>query len=106
MFQSLIESLNEQGASVRAYEACARKARARIVDEPENAAALFLISVAAQRFVDAYDDQPLTVDAANEELGAFKSYVDVLEKAFSNGSADEKVAALNRVAAQLGTPKA
>lgn len=106
MFQSLIESLNEQGASVRAYEACARRARARIVDEPENAAALFLIAVAAQRFVDAYDDQPLTVDAANEELGAFKTYVDALESAFSNGSSDDKVAALNRVAAQLGAPKA
>lgn len=102
LFDTLVKSLDEQGAAVRAYEACARAARGRILRETENAAALLLISYAAQRFVDAYDDQPLTLDAAGEELEQFASLVSTLENGFvEKMSAEEKVAALNAVAMQL-----
>ncbi|MFC3722445.1 hypothetical protein [Neoaquamicrobium sediminum] len=101
MFDTLVTGLNEQGGGVRAYEACARAARARIADEPENAAALFLISFAAQRFVEAYDDQPLTVDAAGEELEQFTAFVSTLDAAWANGSAEAKLEALNTVATRI-----
>ena len=105
MVDSLVKTLDEQGGSVRAYDACARAARARIASEPENAAALFLISYAAQRFVDAYDDQPLTAKAAGEEFEQFRSMVGKLESGFAEASVEGRVAALNAVAAQLGMPK-
>jgi hypothetical protein len=101
MFDTLLKGLNEQGAGVRAYEACARAARTRIAGEPDNAAALLLISYAAQRFVEAYDDQPLTVEVAGEEFEQFSDIVKTLDSAHSGGSAEAKVAALNTVAARL-----
>ena len=100
MFASLVKGLNEQGGGVRAYDACARAARARMASEPEKAAALLLISFAAQRFVDAYDDQPLTVEAAAAEFEQFKSYVDALDAGFAKGTDEAKLAALNAVAAK------
>ena len=101
MFASLVKGLNEQGGAVRAYDACARAARGRVASEPENAAALLLIAFAAQRFVDAYDDQPLTVEVAGAEFDQFKSYVDTLDEGFSKGTADARLAALNAVAAKF-----
>lgn len=101
MFQMLVKGLNEDGGGVRAYEACARTARARMAEEPENAAALFVIAIAAQRFVDAYDDQPLTVDAASQEFEQFRNLVETLDRAWSSGSAEAKIDALNRASARL-----
>lgn len=101
MFTSLVKGLNEQGGGVRAYDACAREARARIVSEPENAAALLLIAYAAQRFVDAYDDQPLTVETAGAEFSQFSAYVTRLDEGFSKGTPEAKLQALNEVAAMF-----
>jgi hypothetical protein len=101
MFQDLIKGLNEKGAGVRAYDACARAARARIAQEPQNAAALLLISYAAQLFVDSYDDQPLTVDMAGDEFTRFSAIVEKLDGAAKSGKDDAMLAAVNDVAAQL-----
>ncbi|MBO6901092.1 MAG: hypothetical protein JJ864_07075 [Rhizobiaceae bacterium] len=102
MFESLVKNINEAGGSVRAYDACSREARARIADEPQNAAALLLISYATQRFVDSYDDQPLTVKEAAEELDEITQIVSVLDAAFSGESEKAKLDALNQVATRLG----
>lgn len=101
MFSELVRDLNEKGAGVRAFDTCARAARARIPGEPANAAALLLISYAAQLFVDSYDDQPISVDEAAEELKQFNGMVATLEKAFADGSADDRLVALNTVAADV-----
>lgn len=105
MFDTFVKELNEQGGGVRAYDAAARTARARVAAEPQNAAALLLIAFEAQRFVDAYDDQPLTVEAAGEELEQFTALVSALGKAFDAGSAEDKLAALNAAAANLAAPR-
>lgn len=106
MFDTFVKELNVQGGGVRAYDAAARAARARIVTEPDHAAALLLISFAAQRFVDAYDDQPLTVEAAGEEFAQFSALVSGLDAAYEDGSIERKLAALNAAAASLATPRA
>ncbi|MEQ8750064.1 MAG: hypothetical protein RIC52_09845, partial [Amphiplicatus sp.] len=80
---------------------CGRAARARITGEPRNAAALLLISYATQRFVEAYDDQPLTVKEAAEELDEITQIVRLLDAAFSGGSEKAKLDALNDVAGRL-----
>lgn len=101
MFNEFVQDLNQQGGSVRAYDKCAREARARIGGEPENAAALLLIAYAAQHFVDAYDDQPLTVEMAGKEFDHFGEIVRTLDDAYASGDADAKVTALNKVAQML-----
>lgn len=101
MFDDLMRNLIDGGSGVRAYEHCAREARRRVADEPQNAAALLLIAYAAQRFVDAYDDQPLTVEAAAEELKQFSHIATTLNAAYLSGSAESKIKALNEVAVQL-----
>lgn len=103
MFDQLLECLNEQGAGVRAYDACARMARARVSEEPDNAAAYLLLAYVAQRFVESYDDQPLSVEAASEEFQQFTDLVKMLDKAEADASADARIAALNVVAAKLNT---
>lgn len=103
MFDDLVKGLNEHGAGVRAYEACARAARARIAGEPQNAAALLLISYAAQIFVDSYDDQPLTVEVANDEFARFSAIVERLDGAAKAGSVDAMLAAVNDVAARIAS---
>ena len=106
MFDTFVKELNVQGGGVRAYDAAARAARARIATEPDHAAALLLISFAAQRFVDAYDDQPLTVEAAGEEFAQFSALVSGLDAAYEDGSIERKLAALNAAAASLAAPRA
>lgn len=106
MFDVFLKELNDNGGSVRAYDAVARAARARIATEPQNAAALLLISAAAQQFVDAYDDQPLTSDAATEELSRFSALVTSLDKAYTSGSFGDQLKALNEVATVLVNQRA
>jgi hypothetical protein len=101
MFIELANGLNEQGASVRGFEACARDARARVTDDPANAVAWLLVSRAAQLFVEAYDDQPLTLDVAGKELDQFREILKTLDAAHADGSAEAKVGALNAVALRL-----
>lgn len=106
MFDVFMKDLNEHGGGVRAYDAVVRAARARVAGEPDNAAALLMISYAAQHFVDAYDDQPLTADAAAEEFQLFSSLLASLDKAYAGGaSAEEKLAVLNAAAAKLVDPR-
>lgn len=101
MFEQILKNLQDQGGGVRAYEACANSVLERIGKEPDNAAALFLLGVAAQRFVDSYDDQPLSTEAASGELELFKSCIATLNEAYASGSAERKVSALNEVATRI-----
>lgn len=101
MFEVLVQTVVDGGHGVRAYDACARAARARIASEPENAAALTLIMYAAQGVVEAYDDQPLPVDGADALLEKFRTMVQRLNEAYENGSSDAKLAALNAVSSSL-----
>ncbi|MEZ5812791.1 MAG: hypothetical protein R3D45_15375 [Rhizobiaceae bacterium] len=101
MFDSLVKAISDAGGGVRAYDACARAARARIAKEPDNSAALLLISYAAQRFVESYDDQPLTVEEAAEEFNHITGMVTLLGNAFAGGSAEAKLDAMNEAARRL-----
>ncbi|MBB98757.1 MAG: hypothetical protein CML67_04365 [Rhodobacteraceae bacterium] len=101
MFESLVEIVVDGGHGVRAYNSCAKAARARISSEPDNAAALTLIMFAAQGVVEAYDDQPLPIDAADALLDNFRGMVATLDAAYADGTGEAKLAALNAVSVQL-----
>lgn len=101
MFENFLEILEQQGGSVRAYEACAEAARAYMHEAPETAAACFVIFSAARRFVDSYDDQPLSSSTAKQEYDAFKADIRALSDAYDKGSDSDRLAAINRMAMRV-----
>ncbi len=101
MFSDFHDLLEKNGGSVRAYEICARTARNRAVDEPENSTALFLIAMAAQRFVDSFDDQPISVNEVAKEGEKIGGYITNLSDAYNQPDPELKIAALNVVASSL-----
>ena len=101
MFENFLEILEQQGGSVRAYEACAEAARSYMHETPETAAACFVIASAARKFVDSYDDQPLSSVAAKQEYEAFKADIRALGEAYGKGTDSDRLAALNRMAERI-----
>jgi len=99
---SIIESQNK---GVRAYIECARICQERINSQSEQAAAYYLLKIAANRFVDAYDDQPLVSTLADSEFLNFKSYVDQLHAVEQEADPAMKLSALNRVASEIANHK-
>tara|TARA_R110002167_G_scaffold44741_15_gene134519 strand:- start:2094 stop:2432 length:339 start_codon:yes stop_codon:yes gene_type:complete len=97
----LVTTIEANGKGVRAFGECGRQARDRIAENPDQAAAYFLLAVAADRFVDTYDDQPLLAPRADDEFLIFKNYVEQFEKARESGSDDAMLKALNDVSRQI-----
>jgi len=101
MFTSLIEILKIDGYAIHGFQKCADTALQRGLEEPDFAAAFFLLSSAAEHFVNFYDRQPLSTDDAEMEFSRFESYIKILEAAFSSNNAAEKADALNSVAKKI-----
>lgn len=101
----LVQIIENQGKGVRSYVECARTARERIKTQSDNAAAYYLLAIAADKFVDAYDDQPLLSQNAEDEFLHYKNYVEQLEAAAAQAEASKKLDALNRVAASVANHK-
>lgn len=101
----LANIIEDNGKGARAYVECSRVARMNIVESPDMAAAYFLLSVACDRFVDAYDDQPLLSQTAEDEFLHFKNYVDQFEAAEKENSEAAKLKALNEIARQVAEHK-
>ncbi|MFK5978235.1 MAG: hypothetical protein QM488_05050 [Rhizobiaceae bacterium] len=101
----LVNIIEDNGKGVRSYAECSRVARKNIAETPDMAIAYFLLSVACDRFVDAYDDQPLLSQKAEDEFLHFKSYVDRFEAAENENSETAKLKALNDIARQVAEHK-
>lgn len=97
----LIEIIEEKGKGVRAYGESARVCRDRLKTHPEQSAAYFLLTVAAENFVNAFDDQPLISHRAEDEFLRFKSYVDLLQAVGQGTDAGAKLKVLNRIATDI-----
>ena len=96
----LIEIIEENRKGVRAYTECARTCRDRLAAHPDQSAEYFLLTVAAENFVNAFDDQPLISHRAEDEFLRFKSYIDLLH-AVGQEDADAKLATMNRIATDI-----
>ncbi len=101
----LVTIIETNGKGVRAYQDCAQTARDRVKARSEEAAAYLLLAMAAETFVDAYDDQPLLSQNAENEFLRFKNYVEQLESIEKNSDGATKLDALNRVAAAIASHK-
>lgn len=97
----LVKIIEDQGKGVRAYIECGRMCRDRFKTHSGQSAAYFLLTVAADKFVEAYDDQPLPSPSAEDEFLHFKSYVDQLEATERETDPAKNLVTLNRVAAEI-----
>lgn len=101
----LLGIIEEQGKGVRSYGECARICQQRINQQPADAASYYLLKIAANRFVDAYDDQPLLSSLADSEFLNFKNYVEQLDAAAIHDDATKKLEILNKVAVDIANHK-
>lgn len=101
----LVNIIEDQGKGVRAYIECARRCRDRLMTHSDQSAAYFLLAIAADKFVDTYDDQPLLSQRAEDEFLHFKNYVEMLVEAEQSSNAETKLRTLNDVAADVANHK-
>lgn len=101
----LVGIIEGQGRGVRSYIECARTCQERINENPDEAASYYLLKIAANRFVDAYDDQPLVSTLADSEFLNFKNYVEQLHAAELETDPAMKLSTLNRVATEIANHK-
>lgn len=101
----LVNIIESNGKGVGAYVECHRACRDQLATQSDNALSYFLLMFAAGRFADTYDDQPLTSPKAEEEFLNFKSYVAQLEAVENETTPDNKIAALNRITAEIANHK-
>lgn len=97
----LVKIIEDLGKGARAYVECGRTCRDRLRTQSDHSAAYFLLTIAADKFVDAYDDQPLLSQRAEDEFLHFKSYVDQLEATERETDPAANLVTLNRVAAEI-----
>ncbi|MGJ8532752.1 MAG: hypothetical protein ACSHYC_11280 [Alphaproteobacteria bacterium] len=97
----LLNIIENNGKGVRAYSECGRAARECIKTQSDQATAYYLLSIAADRFVETYDDQPLLSQGAEDAYLNFKSYVEQLAETEQENDAAKKLQTLNRVAAEI-----
>lgn len=97
----LLKIIEDNGKGVRAYSECGQAARECIKTQSDQAAAYYLLSIAADRFVETYDDQPLLSQGAEDAYVNFKSYVEQFVETELENDAGKKLQTLNRVAAEI-----
>ena len=97
----LISKIEHHGKGVHAYMECMRLAKERLETPSDLAAAYFMLKHAADKFVHAYDDQPLSSARAEEEFVHFKNYVEQLGALETTPDPSTKLGILNRVATEI-----
>ncbi len=100
-FQGLLNILDENGQGVLAYQECARAANKGIKQNPQHAAAFFLLGAAAQRFVETYQGEPLSINTAGVEFARFEKFVKDLTSVYEVGDSASQLEVLNSVATKL-----
>lgn len=101
VFDQLVDMLEEQGKSTRAYRSCASSAISLAQDNLDLAAPLLLLALGAERFVESYDSEPLSSPEVDAAFDNFSASASAFKTAFSEGSSEERLDALNRVAISL-----
>ena len=92
----LHEWLSQQHHGLRTFRAFQQKLATLSADEPEQQALCRLLSDLVGSYIEAFDEEPLPVAAADR---AFQRLLDLVASLDSRASADHRLADLNRVAA-------
>lgn len=101
VFDELVETLEEQGKSTRAYRSCAAMALAQGKEQLALAAPLLLLAVGARRFLDTYDGEPISAEEVDDAFEAYRGHAEALKAAFSSADDGQRLSALNSVASKL-----
>lgn len=88
--------LKDQNGGIGTYTEFQRRALAMLSSEPEHAALIRLLADMADRFVNAYEGEPLSFDVADRALGKLIALVEQAVSADA-GSSAERIASLNEV---------
>jgi hypothetical protein len=89
--------LEEQNGGMRTYLEFQQKVSLLSKRDASNSALYALMGLIAQRFYQAYDGEPLPVDAANEALARLRSIVANARQAMQS-SAQDQLRLLNELA--------
>ena len=89
--------LEEQNGGMRTYLDFQQKVSRLSKSDASNGALYALMGLVAQRFYQAYDGEPLPVDAANEALARLRSIVADARRAMQS-SAQDQLRLLNELA--------
>ncbi|WP_319515765.1 hypothetical protein [uncultured Cohaesibacter sp.] len=101
MFKKFHDILIDGSKGVSAYKKCASVARESALENPDFAAPYFLISIITQDFADNYDREPLSSSVAKDQIDRIERYTKLLDEAFSTGTAQDQVAALNSISQEI-----
>lgn len=94
MFEDLVKTLEAHNYGVRAYEQVAQLCYKSIAEQPDYAVHFLVLSVFAERFVNRYDEHPLTVDEANKVKEQIVSWIERVELSLRE-SHDDQIKLLN-----------
>jgi hypothetical protein len=96
--EELVQWLKSQHKGLRTYKTFHQRVLDMGAQHRDQYAIYYLLSALTARFVDAFEDSPLTLDVTDE---AHKRLVGITEKAanYDRMSADQRLSLLNEIAA-------
>lgn len=101
MFEKIIQVLVDNGKGIHGYRKCAEAAYGSIADAPELASAYYLLASEAESFIDFNERMPMNITDTENAFEQFMANAKQLGEAFSSGTAEQKLAAINAVATRL-----
>lgn len=100
MLEDLVKTLEVNNYGVRAYEQFAQLCYKSVVEQPDMAIFFLTLSVMAERFVNQYDESPLTITVADAQKNKILRLIEKMEKTLNESSA-QQVRLLNAVARDI-----
>jgi hypothetical protein len=100
MFKDLLKVLEKHNYGVRAYENFSQMCYRSAKDQPDHAVFFLLLSVMADRFVNQYDESPLTTTAADAQKDEILEIIEKMEEAISTNAVDQ-INVLNTVSMHI-----
>ncbi|CAB1079414.1 hypothetical protein D1AOALGA4SA_7128 [Olavius algarvensis Delta 1 endosymbiont] len=100
MFKDLMKVLEQHNYGVRAYEHFSQMCYQSAKDQPDHAVFFLTLSILADRFVNQYDESPLTTTAADAQKDEILAIIASMEESVSSSAADQ-INVLNTVSMHI-----
>jgi hypothetical protein len=100
MFKYLLKVLEKYNYGVRAYENFSQMCYQSVKDQPDHAVFFLTLSILADRFVNQYDESPLTTTTADAQKDEILEIIAKMEESISTNAADQ-IHVLNSVSMHI-----
>ncbi|PLS20440.1 hypothetical protein [Neptunicoccus cionae] len=104
MFDQILETLRSNGKSGAAYTKTIALAEKAMTEDADRAVAYGLLCDLGERFIDSTGRLPVTSVQIDKAFEEFAQATSDLKAAYENGSAEETLQTLNRIASLGRTP--